>query len=115
MPRGPSGGARWPSAVALGRGAGAVPCVVGREERFGDRLATLLGEARSDVDVEWRHLVEAGEPEAFEEFETGAVQEGSAWCLGATELDDESAVQQRPHRVVRVDATDALDRALRDG
>ena len=39
---------------------------------------------------------------------------GRPGALGAAELDDEPAMEQRPERVVRVDAADPLDRRLRD-
>ena len=71
-------------------GDGAVAEVLGREERFGDGFPALLGQAGRDVDVERRHLVEAGQPETFEEFEARAVQERPAGRLGPTELDDEA-------------------------
>ena len=75
----------------------------------------LLREPRRDVEVERRHLVEAGQPEALEEFEAGPVQERPAGRLGPAELDDEPAMQQRPHRVVGIDAADPLDGRLRHG
>ena len=91
----------------------------GRRHRPGTadrhRFPALLREPGGDVDVERRQLVEAGQPEPLEEFEPGAVQERPAGRVGPAELDDEPAMDQRPDRVVRVDAPDPLDRRLRDG
>src|ERR1041385_1343773 len=67
--------------------------VVEREQQ----RAALLGEARRDIRVERRELVEALEAEPFEELEGGAVQDRAAGRVRSRELHDEPAVQQAPH------------------
>ena len=104
----------WRRSAAISRALREAVVAGGREQRVGDRLAALLGEPRRDVAVERRQLVQAGQPEPLEELEPGAVQERPAGRLGSSELDDEPAMQQRPDRVVGIDAADALDRGLRD-
>ncbi len=69
-----------------------------------------LYEPRSDVRVERRELLEAGEPEPLEELEVGPVEVRPARRLGPAELDDEPSVEERAERVVGVDPADPLDR-----
>ena len=114
--RGPSGAARPPSGAGRRSASASARRRTRRslavEQRLGHRLAALLREARGDVDVERRQVVEARQPEALEELEARAVQERPAGRVRPAQLDDEPAVQQRADRVVGVDAADALDGRL---
>src|SRR3954468_854317 len=87
---------------------------VGQAEGLRHGLPALLGQARGDVDVERRHLVEARQSEPLEELEACPVQERAARRVRTPEFDDEAAVQQRADGVVGIDPTDPLDRRTRD-
>ena len=84
-----------------------------RRRRPGRSVAVAVrsvDEPRGHVEVERRQVLEARHAEPLEELEARAVQDRAARRLGAALLDDEAAVEQRPDRVVRVDAADPLDR-----
>ena len=73
-----------------------------------------VGEPLGRLRVERRQVVERGQAEALQELEAGAVEDRPAGRVGPALLDDEPAVEQAAHHVVRVDAADALDDAPRD-
>ena len=100
-----------PAGAASGRGRRLVP---GRR-KSGSMSGSPPSSARraATSTVERRQLVEARQPEPLEELEAGAVQERPSRRARSTELDDEPPMQQRPDRVVGVDAADPLDRRLR--
>src|SRR5439155_18282290 len=111
---------RGPSGVAPPASAGCGRVLrLGRVLRRGvgaprQTRAIRIDEPRGDRRVEGRELVEGGKPEPLEEVEAGAVEVRTTGGLGPSELDDEPAVEQRPERVVRVDAPDAFDQRTGD-
>src|SRR6266550_3887581 len=98
---------RAPSAAAPRASAAGVEQPPLRDART-DRRSTFLRDARGNVDIERRQLLERREAEAFQELEPGPVQERPTGRFGPTELDDEAAMQQCPDGVVGIDATDPL-------
>ena len=73
-----------------------------------------LRQALRGLGVERRQVVERGQPEAFQELEARAVEDGPARRVGAALLGDEAAMEQAAHDRVGVDAADPLDDAARD-
>ena len=94
-----SGAVAAASAVGVGVGVGSAPSSASRaatSTSSGGRSSRLVSpnRSRNSKPVPYRN--------------------GRPARLGATELDDQPAMEQRPDRVVGVDAADALDGGLRD-
>ena len=72
-------------------------------------LPSRLFDLGRGVHVQWRELHQAGESEALQELEPGAVEVRPAGRLGTAKLNHEASVEQGADGVVGVDAADSLD------